>query len=44
VKGDDDKAFAAGCDDYVTKPISTVSLPALVAPRLAGEPRDRPPG
>ena len=34
VKGDDAKAFAAGCDDYLTKPISTVSLPGLVARHL----------
>jgi hypothetical protein len=30
----DQKALAAGCDDYITKPISTVSLPALVARHL----------
>jgi CheY-like chemotaxis protein len=35
MKGDDQKAFAAGCDDYITKPISTVSLPGLVARHLA---------
>ena len=26
MKGDDQKAFEAGCDGYVTKPIDTVSL------------------
>lgn len=35
MKGDDQKALAAGCDGYVTKPISTVSLPTLVARHLA---------
>jgi CheY-like chemotaxis protein len=34
MKGDDQKAFEAGCDDYITKPISTVSLPQLVARHL----------
>jgi CheY-like chemotaxis protein len=33
-RGDDQKALAAGCDDYITKPISTVSLPGLVARHL----------
>jgi two-component system cell cycle response regulator DivK len=35
MKGDYQKALAAGCDGYVTKPISTVSLPRLVARHLA---------
>jgi CheY-like chemotaxis protein len=34
--GDDQKALAAGCDDYITKPISTVLLPGLVARHLGG--------
>lgn len=35
MKGDRDKAMAAGCDDYVTKPIDTRALPVLVARHLA---------
>lgn len=35
MKGDREKAIAAGCDDYVTKPIDTRTLPAVVA-RHAG--------
>jgi CheY-like chemotaxis protein len=31
MKGDDKKAFAAGADGYVTKPIDTRKLPRLVA-------------
>jgi two-component system cell cycle response regulator len=38
MKGDDDKALAAGCDDYVTKPIDTRKLPELIARRLAEHP------
>ena len=35
MKGDRDRALAAGCDDYVTKPIDTRGLPATVARHLA---------
>jgi CheY-like chemotaxis protein len=28
--GDDERAFAAGCDGYVTKPIDTRALPAII--------------
>ena len=34
MKGDHDKAVAAGCDDYVTKPIDTRSLPDTIARHL----------
>lgn len=35
MKGDQDRAMAAGCDDYVTKPIDTRELPATIARHLA---------
>jgi CheY-like chemotaxis protein len=34
MRGDEHKAFEAGCDAYVTKPIDTRSLPRLVAAHL----------
>lgn len=34
MKGDREKAFEAGCDEYVTKPIDTDALPQLVEARL----------
>ena len=36
MKGDEDKARAAGCDGYISKPIDTRSLPNVVADYLAG--------
>jgi CheY-like chemotaxis protein len=35
MKGDDQKAFGAGCDGYITKPIDTRSLPAQVVEFMA---------
>jgi CheY-like chemotaxis protein len=35
MKGDEEKARAAGCDDYVSKPIDTRALPALIARHLS---------
>ena len=35
MKGDEEKAIAAGCDGYVIKPIDTRKLPAFVAELLA---------
>ncbi len=37
MRGDDQRAFDAGCDDYITKPIDTRKLPGLVADLLAKE-------
>ena len=35
MKGDDEKAFAAGCDGYISKPIDIDGLPRVVAEYLA---------
>lgn len=36
MKGDEERARAAGCDAYVSKPIDTRTLPALIARLLEG--------
>jgi len=38
MKGDQDRALAAGCDDYVTKPIDTRGLPDTIARHLQRKP------
>jgi CheY-like chemotaxis protein len=35
MKGDDEKAFAAGCDGYITKPIDVERLPEVIRSYLA---------
>ena len=42
MKGDEQKALAAGCDGYVTKPIDTRTLPALVGEYLRRRPAEGP--
>ncbi len=39
MKGDMEKAFEAGCDSYVSKPIDTRQLPQLVADMLSAHQR-----
>jgi two-component system, cell cycle response regulator DivK len=36
MKGDSERALAAGCDGYVPKPIDTRSLPQVLAAHLQG--------
>ena len=42
MKGDEERAREAGCDGYVSKPIDTRTLPALVARHLSGAEPPRP--
>jgi CheY-like chemotaxis protein len=37
MKGDEDKARAAGCDGYIAKPIDVGSLPGVIAQHLAAQ-------
>ena len=39
MRGDEQRARAAGCDDYMAKPIDTRALPAVVARHLGGAER-----
>ncbi len=38
MKGDREKALAAGCDEYVSKPLDTEALPRLIAELLSRGP------
>lgn len=38
MKGDRDKAVLAGCDDYITKPLDTRTLPETIARHLQQRP------
>jgi len=40
MKGDEQKALAAGCDGYITKPIDTRTLPNVVLRYLESMPED----
>jgi len=40
MKGDDEKARAAGCDGYTTKPIDPDDLPAMVSRYSSGKSAD----
>ena len=44
MKGDDDKAFEAGCDDYMSKPIDAQALLAMIARQLRVAPDARAQG
>lgn len=44
MKGDEERARAAGCDAYVSKPIDTRTLPALLTDLLSSSSRIGAPG
>jgi len=37
MKGDRERAFSAGCDEYISKPIDIKALPALISKLLGGK-------
>jgi CheY-like chemotaxis protein len=37
MKGDEERAFAAGCDGYIAKPIDTRTLPGVLAGHIASK-------
>ncbi len=41
MKGDEEKFIEAGCDAYLSKPISTRELPEVIAKMLSKRKRDR---
>ena len=41
MKGDEQRARDAGCDDYITKPIDTRTLPDVIARHLRARPGGR---
>lgn len=41
MKGDEEKARAAGCDGYITKPFDTRELPKTIATYITGNQEDK---
>ncbi len=42
MRGDEEKALAAGCEGYITKPIDTRTLPGRIAEYLSSDARGPP--